>query len=124
MGLLTVWPCGSPMPNASNVNYLGRGAVEPNSVLVPVDSTGEVCVYSYAAADVLVDVAGWFSSGFEPVVPNRIVDTRSGIGSPASRVVPSVPLRVRVAGAGGVPVSGASAVALNVTAVDPDGWGF
>jgi peptidoglycan hydrolase-like amidase len=79
-GFLTVWPCGSPMPNASNVNYLGRGAVEPNSVLVPVDSTGEVCVYSYAAADVLIDVAGWFSSGFEPVVPNRIVDTRSGIG--------------------------------------------
>ena len=32
-------------------------------------------------------------------------------------------LRVRVAGVGGVPVSGVTAVALNVTAVDPSGWG-
>jgi peptidoglycan hydrolase-like amidase len=79
-GFLTVWPCGSPMPVASNVNFTVKGAVEPNSVLVPVDGTGEVCVYSYASSHVLVDVAGWFSGGFEPVVPNRIVDTRSGLG--------------------------------------------
>jgi hypothetical protein len=79
-GFLTVWPCGSPMPVASNVNYLGAGAVEPNMVLVPVDGTGEVCVFTHASSHVLVDVAGWFSSGFNPVVPNRIVDTRNAIG--------------------------------------------
>jgi hypothetical protein len=39
-----------------------------------------VCVFSSAASNVLVDVAGWFSGGFEPVVPNRIVDTRTGLG--------------------------------------------
>jgi hypothetical protein len=45
-----------------------------------VDGTGEVCVFTHASSHVLVDVAGWFSSGFNPVVPNRIVDTRNAIG--------------------------------------------
>jgi hypothetical protein len=51
-------------------------------VLVPVDSTGEVCIWTFAAADVLVDINGWFTSGFEGRAPRRFVDTRSGQFSP------------------------------------------
>ena len=54
------------------------GAVEPNSVLAPVDSTGEVCIWTYAASHVLVDINGWFISGYEGRAPRRYVDTRSG----------------------------------------------
>ncbi|MEX2627636.1 MAG: hypothetical protein WD225_12185, partial [Ilumatobacteraceae bacterium] len=79
-GFLTVWPCGAERPEASNVNYLSAGAVEPNSVLVRLDETGQVCVYTEDDAHVLVDVAGWFSGGFEGIVPERVVDTRSGLG--------------------------------------------
>jgi hypothetical protein len=50
--------------------------------LAKVDGTGEVCVYSSSTTHVLVDVAGWFSAGFESLVPKRIVDTRNGIGTP------------------------------------------
>ncbi len=129
-GYLTVWPCGADQPVASNVNYLAPGVAEPNAVLVDLDETGEVCVYSFAAAHVLVDVAGWFTgledvSGFEPVVPERVVDTRNGIGAAAGKVAPSEPLAFEVVGAAGVPDDGAAvAVALNVTAVDPNGPGY
>jgi SpoIID/LytB domain protein len=124
-GFFTVWPCGSPMPpDASHVNFLSPGAVEPNSVLALVDATGEVCLWTYAASHVLVDVNGWFTSGFRGRSPLRIVDTRSGQGAPLGRLPAGHVLRVPVAGIGGVPSTGASAVALNVTAVEPTGWGF
>ena len=124
-GFFTVWPCGSPMPpDASHVNFLSPGAVEPNSVLALVDATGEVCVWTYAASHVLVDVNGWFTSGFRGRAPLRIVDTRSGQGAPVGRLPAGHTLRVPVAGKGGIPLTGASAVALNVTAVEPTGWGF
>jgi peptidoglycan hydrolase-like amidase len=123
-GFFTVWPCGSPMPpNASHVNFINAGAVEPNSVLAPVDGTGEVCVWTYASSHVLVDVNGWFTSGFQGQNPNRIVDTRSGQGAPAGKLGAKQVMRVRVAGAAGMP-GGATAVALNVTAVEPTGWGY
>ncbi|HEX4983859.1 MAG TPA: hypothetical protein VFV63_19285, partial [Ilumatobacteraceae bacterium] len=125
-GFFTVWPCGSPMPlDASNVNFVSEGAVEPNSVLVPVDSTGEVCIWTYAAAHVLVDVNGWFEPGsFEGRSPVRIVDTREGRGAPLAKLGAGQTLQVPVSGVGGVPASGVSAVALNVTAAETAGWGF
>ena len=124
-GFFTVWPCGSSMPpDASHVNFLTPGAVEPNSVLAQVDATGEVCVWTYAASHVLVDVNGWFTSGFRGRAPARIVDTRSGQGAPLGRLPAGQTLRVHVSGNGGVPAKDVSAVALNVTAVEPTGWGF
>jgi SpoIID/LytB domain protein len=124
-GFFTVWPCGSPMPpDASNVNFIKAGAVEPNSVLVPVDSTGDVCIWTYEASHVLVDINGWFTSGFEGRSPDRIVDTRTGQGAPLGRLGAGQTLHVPVSGVGDVPSTGVTAVALNVTAVEPTGWGF
>ena len=80
-GYLTVFPCGSPgVPDASNVNYV-RGQTVPNAVVAPVDGTGEVCIYSYAATHVLVDLSGWFTDGLTSMVPKRVVDTRKGIAA-------------------------------------------
>ena len=74
-GWLRVWPCGSPEPSTSSVNYAFAGAVEPNAVVVPVDGTGEVCVGTMTPTEVVVDVSGWFSSGLESAA-GRLVDTR------------------------------------------------
>jgi lysophospholipase L1-like esterase len=124
-GFFTLWPCGSARPaDASHVNYIEPGAVEPNAVLAPVDETGEICLWTYSASHVLVDVNGWFTGGFEGRNPSRIVDTRSGFGAPAGRLPAGQVLRVKVSGEGGVPPSGVTAVALNVTAVETAGWGF
>ncbi len=58
-GYLTVFPCGQPVPSASNLNYVA-GQTVPNLVTVPLGAGGEVCFASYAPADVIADVAGWY----------------------------------------------------------------
>lgn len=129
-GFGTIWPCASPRPEASNINFAGNDIVA-NNVIAPVDANGELCVYLSSPGDVLVDISGWFpagsgASGFQAAVPTRFVDTRS-----ATRVVPESPLVVPVRGrqlttAGGpvtVPES-ATAVAMNLTIVGAEGWGF
>ena len=55
---------------------------------------------------------------FRPVSPARVWDSRSGPG-PAGKIGPGQGRNVIVLGVGGVPATGVSAVALNVTAVRP-----
>ena len=81
---LTVWPSGQPLPDASNLNYRARTTVA-NSVIAKVGANGRVSLFNYdGAVDVLVDVQGWFPSGsaYVPLVPSRVLDTRSGVGAP------------------------------------------
>lgn len=59
-----------------------------------------------------------------PVGPSRILDTRSGRGASKARVVAGGTVRLQVAGVAGVPSSGVTAVAMNVTAVAPVGAGY
>jgi peptidoglycan hydrolase-like protein with peptidoglycan-binding domain len=117
-GFLRVWPCGSPEPETSSVNFVAAGAIEPNAVVVPVDVSGEVCVSSLVESDVIVDVTGWFESGLRSA-SGRLVDTREG-----SRVAAGEVLRVPVLDRVGVPGTDVVGVALNVTAVGPVGPGF
>jgi hypothetical protein len=118
-GFLTVFPCG-PVPTASNVNYQG-GDVAPNAVLAKISDTGEICIFSLADTDIIVDVAGYVPAGgaVSPIDPQRVIDTRLGAG----RVGAGTILRVPARGVAGVPAS-ATAVFANVTAVDPDAPGF
>lgn len=82
-GYATVWPCGSPMPTASNVNF-GQGGTAANGVIAPIGADGSVCVFTSANAHLIVDIAGWFTGGASPAftgnVPKRLVDTRNSIG--------------------------------------------
>lgn len=55
-----------------------------------------------------------------PLVPARILDTRDGTGGPKAPIAAGTPRSLQVAGQGGVPLTGASAVVLNVTATSPD----
>jgi hypothetical protein len=55
---------------------------------------------------------------FVPVTPDRILDTRTGNGTAPGRLAAGATVSLTVAGRGGVPATGASAVALTVTGVD------
>jgi hypothetical protein len=133
-GFFTVWPCGAPMPVASNVNFT-RGSVVANGVVTSLGAGGAVCLYSDQQSDVLVDVLGWFGGGAQPpfvgAVPSRIVDSRNAVGGPTGVITPSSPRSVPVRGVT-VDVNGtpqqvpvdASAVALNVTMVEARAAGF
>jgi peptidoglycan hydrolase-like protein with peptidoglycan-binding domain len=115
-GYLTVYPDNGTRPTASNLNYL-PGLIVPNMVVVGLGANGAVRLFGAGSeADVLVDVAGWFDSGFHAVAPNRIVDNRAGLcggrmGTGESRLI-------QVAGQAGVPAT-AGSVTLTVTSLDP-----
>ena len=51
----------------------------PALTLAALPPDAEVCVFTYAAADVVVDLSGWVEagSGYVGVTPTRLVDTRS-----------------------------------------------
>jgi hypothetical protein len=121
-GYVSVYPCGA-RPNVSNLNFVS-GKTVPNAVLIPLSATGTVCFYVYGQADIIVDTNGNFESelGYSPIAPNRIADTRSGFGGvPAQKVGQlyggGAPLEVSVVGSAGIPLSGVTAVSLNVTAI-------
>lgn len=84
-GFVTAWPGDRERPLASNLNLPAAGATVANAVVVPVGTDGTVGLYTQRAAELVVDVVGWFtgpdapSSGdglFVPVTPRRAVDTR------------------------------------------------
>jgi hypothetical protein len=55
-GYATVFPCGT-LPDTSSVNYLAGGTVA-NEVIAKLSPAGSICVFTSAAANVLVDIAG------------------------------------------------------------------
>ena len=81
-GFVTVFPCGTTRPTASTLNY-GSGQSISNAALAEIGSNGDVCVYTLAAAHLVVDVAGWFPNGtdFTTVTPDRLLDTRSAVAA-------------------------------------------
>jgi len=131
-GYLTIWPCGVPRPLASNLNFVA-GAVVPNGVIASLGSQGDVCFFSSADTDLVVDVAGWFvGSAFTGATPQRLVDSRDGTGMPVGKVVPATPLVIPVTNLAVQDALGAAttlpvaidAVALNITAVTPEAAGY
>lgn len=125
-GFVTVWPAGRQRPTASSLNFV-RAQTVPNMVIVPVGDGGKVSLFvSGGSADVVVDVLGWFPTGggFTGLTPARLLDSRAGgvtvdgaqQATGALRGGATFDLAVR--GRGGVPVSGAGAVVLNVTLVE------
>jgi hypothetical protein len=58
-GYLTIWPCGTTMPNASNLNYIANQTI-PNAVITKIGSNGKVCIYNSAPTNIIADVNGWF----------------------------------------------------------------
>ena len=119
-GYLTVFPSGGAPPLASNLNFTPGRSV-PNLVVTKVGQAGKVSVFnSTGSTHVIFDVAGWYSSSvsgnagrFFPVVPARVLDTRTGTGG-GVRLGAGQSLDLQVTGRGGVPSNGAAAVAMNV----------
>jgi subtilisin family serine protease len=58
-GFITVFPCGTPRPLASNVNF-APGTTVANTVVSGVGTAGHVCLYTLVDTDLVVDVNGYF----------------------------------------------------------------
>ena len=121
-GYITVFPDGTARPTASNLNF-PKGDTRANLVSVKLGSNGKVALASTDkySVQLIADVSGYFLAGtpsaagaFVSLNPTRVLDTRVGTGV-TGPVSANSTIRVPVAGRGGVPSTGVSAVVLNVT---------
>lgn len=131
-GFMTVFACDRPQPWASNLNFTA-GFTQASFAIVEVSAADEICVYSSAAAHLVVDVFGSYvardrgggggASSFTSTDRRRLLDTRSG-GMPT---VAGVPIRIRVDSVAppGAPATGPpTAVAINIAATEPQAAGY
>jgi hypothetical protein len=72
-------------------------------------------------ADVAGSMGVTFGSGYTPLSPARLLDTRTGTGVPAGKLGPDGTINLKVTGVGGVPAAGVTAVALNMTVTGASG---
>jgi hypothetical protein len=132
-GFVTIWPTAQPRPTSSNLNVTAAGQNIANLATVRLGAGGMVSLYSQSGSHLIADVEGYYEpvdaasavGRYTALPPKRILDTRASIGVPgAVPIGADTAIDVLVAGQGGVPASGVSAVVLNVTAADAGGAGF
>lgn len=123
-GYATIWPSGSARPDTSNLNWKA-GQTRANGAIIALGAGGAVDVYVSDPAQILLDMTGAFTpvssdvgaGRYIAIPPGRLLDTRNSGGPVQSGSTVRVPLPT------GVPAD-ALAVAVNITAVDSQGWGF
>ena len=128
-GFVTVYPCGSDQPLASNLNFTA-GAVVPNAVIAELGIDGKVCLFVSNATQLVVDVNGYFpsTSTFSSMNPARTLDTRPGHTTVDGQQQgegmrpPGTVTVLNVTGRAAVPAD-AAAVVLNVTVTEAAGPG-
>ena len=122
--------CANPPAGATTYSHDSRG--NRTSTRPP---SGPVSDYGYDQANRMVSAtvapapapapADAAAAGrYAPLPPARILDTRDGTGGMAGPVGAGSTVEVAVTGRGGVPASGVSAVALNVTVTQPTATGY
>lgn len=131
-GFITVYPCDSGIPTASNLNYTAAQTV-PNAVISKLSAVdGTVCLFNSGATHLIVDIAGYFADQTVLVslsAPARLLDTRAGGATfdgsfSGTGLRPSTgTIQLSVGGRAGIPAT-ASAVVLNVTVDQPQANGF
>ncbi len=130
IGYITVYPCGTNPPVASNLNYVA-GSTIANAAITKIGAGGMVCVYTQAPIQLIVDVNGFvpIAATLVPMVPARILDTRAGHSTAdglsngiGTRDAGSVTV-VQVTGRATVPLT-ATAVVLNVTVTESAAPGY
>ncbi|WP_073492393.1 peptidoglycan recognition protein family protein [Actinacidiphila paucisporea] len=125
---VSVYPDGTARTSASNLNFT-PGQTIPNLVVVPVVN-GKVDFYNHGGSvNLIADISGYYTSAttgakYSNLGPRRLMDTRSGIGVRTGKVGPGALVSLPVTGDNGVPVSGVTAVVLNVTATGPTASSF
>jgi MYXO-CTERM domain-containing protein len=124
-GFLTAYPCGTPTPPTSNLNF-SAGAVVTNTVVSTLGA-GQLCLLSNVEAHAIVDVTGFLapSSGltYTALTPQRLLDTRQPSSLYAGRLGARQIIELPIQRAPGMPAS-AVAVVANLTAVSASGPGF
>lgn len=114
-GFVTVHPCAATVPDTSTLNYVA-GQTVANTTIAALSGAGQLCVWTFAESDILVDITGWLgpsgTSRLTPIGPTRVIDTRVGVGG--GRLSAGATISVDFNGL--VPAN-STAVSVNVTGV-------
>lgn len=111
-GFAVVKPCGSST-TSSTVNFMGGDIVA--HLTFSALSAGSLCIVSSVDTQVVVDAFAWASasSTVKTLTPDRMLDTRSGIGAPAAAVEHGATVAIAIGGVDEVPdTAGAATVNL------------
>jgi hypothetical protein len=121
-GYVSAYPSGTRRPIVSNLNLDLVGQTAANLVTVKVGANGKVTLFTSGGTHLVADVAGYYTPVFTSAdgrlqsgTPERILDTRLGLGAPQAKLVAGQQLDLQVTGRGPVPATGVSAVVLNIT---------
>jgi RHS repeat-associated protein len=71
-GWAVVWPDGSTVPGTSDIQYASGTTTANFDAVVGVGRDGKVDIWSSSAADVVIDVEGWYG-GTVPSAPQNLV---------------------------------------------------
>ncbi|MEO8749930.1 MAG: hypothetical protein ABI384_05980 [Allobranchiibius sp.] len=129
-GWITAYADGAATPTTSNLNY-APGQTVPNLVIAKLGAAGRIALTNNSTGTVqlFADIAGYYLAGtpttpgaYVPLTPTRLMDTRTNVG--ATGPVPAHgTAHLQIAGKGGVPATGISAVMVNVTVTGPTAAG-
>jgi hypothetical protein len=135
-GYLWVYPTNSTNthPSSSTLVNSGSGLDSDNTAIVALGSdqssdTGKVSFYDGSGAtavSLLVDLEGYVTdsttstaqASFSPLTLTRVIDSRNGTGGRSTPLTSSNSWNFSILGAGGVPTSNVTAVALNLGATN------
>jgi hypothetical protein len=116
---LTLFPAGTTQPPVSSLTA-ARGQTVAHLVEVPLGSGGAVSIYNSAGSShVVVDLEGYFTAGtsatggYVALKPTTVLNTDAKKGG--GPVKAGAARKVTLAGLGGVPKTGAAAVAFLLT---------
>ena len=121
-GFISVYPSGTRRPIVSNLNLDIVGQTAANLVTVKVGVNGKVTLFTSGGTHLVADVAGYYTPAITSAdgrlqsgTPERILDTRLGLGAPQAKLVAGQQIDLQVTGRSPVPATGVSAVVLNIT---------
>ncbi|MFZ2441768.1 MAG: SGNH/GDSL hydrolase family protein [Ilumatobacteraceae bacterium] len=126
-GFVAAYPSSAARPLASVLNY-SAGDTRANGTILALSPAGQIDLHTSTVAALVIDTTGYFSptpdgaataGRFVPLPPTRLVDTRAGGG--AGKLEAGSPFVV--SSPGNVPAD-AIAVAVNLTAVEPERSGY
>jgi hypothetical protein len=123
-GYLSVGPSNVVSPTWSNLNYTA-GQTVANLATVQLGPANTLLFTngSPQPVDVIADLVGYYraapASSYLSIPPTRALDTRTSHAAAPRATIP-----VQVAGAHGIPASGVTAVAVNLTATAATAAGF
>lgn len=125
-GFVTAYPCGGAAPDVSTVNH-PAGGVSANTVISALADDGTLCLSSLSEVHAIVDVSGFIGPDgdleYQPVVPRRLLDTRSDGSLWVGRLGARQSVRLPIQDLPGMPAD-VWAVAANLVSASQDGPGF